>query len=124
MIADGAVQREATDARRQALREARVHVIVAAAAEDADAGGTRLHRIGPGLARRLGVGDGRVLECLGAGRAVPLRGKVRIEPDLPPDRLPLGPVGRKVLGVGDGERVWVRTVPGVLYPEDWREAAA
>ena len=124
VIANGGLDADATGARRRELRDERVYATVVESAADSDAGGTRLHRIGPDLAERLGVEDGRVLECLSDGRSVPLRGKARVEPELAPGRLLLGPVGRKVLGVGAGDRVWVRNVPGVLYPEDLQAANA
>ena len=119
-IEAGMVDFDATEARRRELREARVYATVVEKAADSGASGTRLYQISSDLARHLGVGDGQVLECLSVGRSVPLRGKARIEPDLASGQLLLGPVGCKVLGVGAGDRIWVRRVPGVLYPEECR----
>lgn len=117
VVVDADLDADATEARRGELRQARVYATVLESAADLDAGGTRLHRIDPDLARRLGVGDGQVLECLSACRSVPLRGKARIEAELASGDLPLGPVARRVLGVGAGDRVRIRRVPGVLYPD-------
>ena len=120
VIVNAALDTDATESRRRELREARTYATVVESGVDSDAAGTRLHRIDPDLARRLGVSDGQVLECLSADRSVPLRGKARIEPELAPSQLSLGPVGRKVLGVGAGNRVLVRRVPGVLYPGEFQ----
>jgi len=68
------------------------------------------------VAERLGAKDGHVLECIGAGRA-PLRGKARINAEIAPDQTPIGPLGRKVLGPRQSDKIWLRKVPGALYPE-------
>ena len=116
VIADGCVDSAATTKCRQALIAARVYLPVELLEIDHIYGGSRLWEIGPRLAERLGVTDGRVLECLRAGRA-PLRGRTRIGRDFDEDRIPVGPIARKVLGVDPGDKVWLRPVPGVLYAE-------
>ncbi|MBI4182964.1 MAG: hydantoinase B/oxoprolinase family protein [Proteobacteria bacterium] len=116
VIRDGAVDASQTVARRRDLLAERVFVLVDAGEQDTVDGGTRLWEIGPALAERLRVADREVLECIHSGRA-PLRGLARIRPGLPPDRLAIGPVGRTALGAQRGDEVWLRKVPGVLYPE-------
>ena len=115
VIEGGVVDDSGTQERRRRLAAERVFVSVVP--EDADSfdEGTRLWEISPVLAERLQATDGHVLECISAGRA-PLRGKARINSRLRADRTPVGPVGRKVLGAGQRDKVWLRKVPGALYP--------
>ena len=114
VIADGVVDAPATEERRRRLAAERVFVSVVPEDEDSFDEGTRLWEIGPALAERLQANDGHVLECISAGRA-PLRGRARINARVLPDQTPIGPVGRKVLGAREWDRVWLRKVPGVLY---------
>lgn len=116
VIADGDVDAAATTKRRRSLVAARIAVPVEPSMRDGFDGGDRLWEIGPRLAERLGVTDGQVLECLRAGRA-PLRGLTRVDAAFGEGRIPVGPIARKVLGVGRGDEVWLRPVLGVLYPE-------
>ena len=116
VIQGGVIDIPGTKARRERLAAQRVFVSLLAEEEDTIDEGTRLWKISPDLAERLQAKDGHVLECINADRA-PLRGKARIVTGLPPDRMSIGPVGRKVLGVKPPDTVWLRKVPGALYPK-------
>ena len=116
VLADSGVDSAATTKCRQTLIAARTFLPVERSERDHIDGGDRLWEIGTRLAERLGVTDGQVLECLRVGRA-PLRGRARIGPEFDEDRILVGPIARKVLGVGPGDEVWLRPVPGVLYAE-------
>jgi N-methylhydantoinase B len=109
VIVDGSVDLAATEARRRELRDAREYVVAAAADEDEfDDDGSRIVRISPGLAGRLGVGDGDLVELIPTERPT-VKSWVRIDPELADDGTRLGPVSRQMCGVEDGERVWIRT---------------
>jgi N-methylhydantoinase B len=115
VVLDGCVSIAATEQRRRQLAAQRVFVAVTVAKEDVVEANARLHLIGPALAARLHVKNGDILECL-RDRRPPLRGMARIDSRAGSEQIPLGPIGRKVLGVASGDRVWIRTVPGALYP--------
>lgn len=115
IIDDGKVDNRATDARRQQLRAARVVARMVPREHDTIDGGTRMWDIGRTLAEHLHAEDGHVLECIRKGKA-PLRGKARINVDLDGPDVPVGPLARRVLGGEAGDTMWIRTVPGTLYP--------
>ena len=105
-----------TEARRKQSAAERIFVSLMPEDEDSIDEGTRLWQISPVLAERLQAKDGHVLECIVAGRA-PLRGKARINTEIPPEQTPIGPKGRKVLGARQADKIWLRKVPAALYPE-------
>ena len=115
IIDNGAVATAATETRRRELAAKRVFASIVARDDDTIDGGTRRWEIGPDLAKRLHADDGQVLECIRQGRA-PLRGKARINVELDGSDILVGPLARKVIGEGLDDPVWIRLVPGVLYP--------
>ena len=76
--ADGAVDGPATAGRRRALRDARIHVAVQAANEEMRAGAKREFAVPPGVAERLGIGDGDLVELI-AGAGPLVRGWARVD---------------------------------------------
>jgi len=115
VVRDGAVDAAATEQRRRQLANDRIIVSVVAHDRDAIDGGTRLWEISPALAGPLECANGAVLECVRPGRT-PLRGRARIDAALSANEIRVGPRGRGVLGAQPGDRVWLRVVPGALYP--------
>ncbi len=75
--ADGAVDGSATGRRRRALRDARIHVTVQAANEEMHNGAKREFVVPPGVAERLGIGDGDLVELI-AGAGPLVRGWARV----------------------------------------------
>lgn len=120
---DGSVDAAATEVRRKALEEARCVLRVIATAA-ADAGeyehGRRWVRIGAASARQHGFVDGAPLEVVLAVGA-PLRAWTRVDNALPADGVWLGPEGSQILGVGQGDKVWLR--PLALGPAELRSDA-
>ena len=116
VIRDGVIDVRGTKERRKRAAAERVFLSLVSEEEDSIDEGTRLWQISPDVAERLGAKDGHVLECICAGRA-PLRGKARINAEIAPDQTPIGPLGRKVLGPRQLDKIWLRKVPGALYPE-------
>ena len=115
VVDGGVVDVPATKKRRRQLSSQRVFVEVQEQGTDSTVSGYRAWEISPETASRLRVEDGHVLECISDGRA-PLRGVARINAQLPTSQLPTGPVGRKILGRRQGEKVRLRAVANVLYP--------
>jgi N-methylhydantoinase B len=108
-IEDGAVDIEATEERRAAMRDGRSLLEVGDADEDDyDEDGRRLARISPAVAARLGVESGEILEYVPTERAA-LRVWALIDEELDGDLTPLGPRGREICGVRPGERIWLRS---------------
>lgn len=75
--ADGVVDGSATGRRRRALRDARIHVAVEAANEEMHDGAKREFAVPPGVAERLGIGDGDLVELV-AGAGPLVRGWARV----------------------------------------------
>ena len=75
--ADGGVDGPATGRRRRALRDGRIHVAVQAANEEMYAGAKREFVVPSGVAERLGIGDGDLVELI-AGAGPLVRGWARI----------------------------------------------
>ncbi len=110
---EGAVDQEATAARRAALRAARRRLPVQADERDpyvGERGRHRMLRLAPELARSLGLGAGDLVELLGRHPA-PLRAWIRLDPEVPPGVVSLDRFGLRVLGVEPGGEVEVRRLP-------------
>jgi hypothetical protein len=105
---DGAVDAAATDARRNELRGARVFVRIEPANEDDIDGPRRRFALSAGLAARLGIGDGALIELRGEG-AVALRGWVRVAGGAD-DAVPVGPSALRLLAATPGDRIELRAV--------------
>jgi len=93
---------------RRKNRGERVTVNLVSVAEDVfDDNGCRVCTLSPAAARLIGVEDGDMMEHIGSN-AAPLRGWVCISEDLNKSDLPVGPIGKSILGVDDGGDVWIR----------------
>jgi len=67
----------------------------------------RICRLNPADAQGAGLADGAIVELV-AARAAPLRAWLVADADVAAGRVPLDPLGRRVLGVAAGEPLWVR----------------
>lgn len=116
---EGAVDPAATTALRKQLHDARLRVTVTA--DDSlepyvgRKGRRRVLALAPPTAQRLGVAEDDMVEMLGNNPA-PLRAWVQISPDTGDGRIRLDEFGRRVLGVGEGERVELRALPTTPVP--------
>ncbi len=109
--ADGAVDPR-TEAMRETLRAARIHVTLQLANDDSRDGPRRLFPLPAEIAGRLGVGEGDLVE-LSTGRGAAVRGWVAIAQAADDGALRLGPRGLGLLDASPGDRVEVRVVrPG------------
>ena len=67
----------------------------------------RLCRLNPADAQRAGLADGAIVELV-AARAAPLRAWLVADADVAAGRVPLDPLGRRVLGVAAGAPLHIR----------------
>jgi N-methylhydantoinase B len=74
-----------------------------------DKRGSRLCPLSSPMAARLGVADGYLVEYF-AEEGYPLRAWVKVEDTLGETDTPLGPLGRKILKVKDGDLIEIRTI--------------
>jgi hypothetical protein len=72
-----------------------------------DARGCRVCLLSREISTQLGVSDGDMVEYV-AKIGAPLRAWVKIEPNLPPEALPLGPIGRQILNVQEDTLLEIR----------------
>ena len=118
---DGRIDEEATKRRRAELTARRPRLAVQADERDAYEGRRgkhRVQRLAPGLASRLGMAEGDLVEMLGRHPA-PLRAWVRIDTDALDDLVPLDSLGRRILGVEPGATVELRRLWSPTAPPDW-----
>jgi N-methylhydantoinase B len=115
VIRNGKVDLARTEKQRRKLASERVTVSIDPQDTDRIDNGTRIWEIGAELAKKLGVADGHVLECVNQSGA-PLRGVARINKKLNGSCIPVGLLARKALQEPAG-RIWIRPVPGVLYKD-------
>jgi len=115
---DGDVDVEATKRRRAELTAMRPRLAVRADERDAYEGGRgkhRVQRLAPGLASRLGIAEGDLVEMLGRHPA-PLRAWVRIDGDTADDEVPLDSLARRILGIEPGATVELRRLSSPTAP--------
>jgi N-methylhydantoinase B len=74
-----------------------------------DKRGCRLCPLSSTMAARLGVADGYLVEYL-AEEGYPLRAWVKVEDTLGENETVLGPLGRKILKVEDGDLIEIRVI--------------
>ncbi len=108
---DNAPDDMATHAERERLRAARVIVAMQAAEQDEFDGPRRRIRVPPGIAARLGVSDGALVELATDTCGSALRGWVCI--DASASGVPMGPRGLGVLGAQPGSLVEIRVAPAI-----------
>jgi N-methylhydantoinase B len=117
----GEVDAAATAAERTRLAAARRRFPVVGDERDpydGRRGKHRLVRLAPGLAHALGLTTGDLVEMLGRHPA-PLRAWVRVDDAAPAEQVALDALGRRILGVADGDGVEIRRlstppIPGGL----------
>ncbi len=109
---DGAPDMLATLAIRTDLKNARQMVSLVASNEDHMDGPRRRFVLSRGLAGRLDVDEGALIELRGPA-AVPLRGWVHISDAAADDGLPLGPDALRLTGASPGDRIEARPVQSV-----------
>jgi len=107
--ADGKVDEAATVDERERARSARLDLRVAAVDLDAFDGSRRRIEVSPSVARRLGLGEGDLMELATPTCGSALRGWAHVG-ETEGTALMLGPSGRAVLGVKAGDMIEVRAV--------------
>jgi len=110
LTADGRVDEDATKRLRAELTALRRRLSVRADERDAYEGGRgkhRVQRLAPGLASRLGVAEGDLVEMLGRHPA-PLRAWVKLDGGTPDDQVPLDSLARRILGIEAGATIELR----------------
>ncbi len=109
-LRNGEVDLARTEEIRQEVRRRRLYLKVVAADEDEfDERGCRVSRLAPDVASLVGVRDGDMIDHVAAVGA-PLRAWVVVSGDASSEGIPIGPVGRKILGVEPGDDLWVRAL--------------
>ena len=106
---DGAPDMLATLALRTDLQNNRQMVSLAASNEDHMDGPRRRFVLSRGLAERLGIDDGALIELRGPA-AVPLRGWAQLSNSATDDILPLGPDALRLIGASPGDQIEARAV--------------
>jgi N-methylhydantoinase B len=104
------VDATATDALRQRLRDARIHLVSVAEENSYRPGKVSRHRIcrlNAADAEAAGVAQGSLVELDSAG-AAPLRAWAVIDDGVAPGTCPIDPHGRRMLALANGDRVELR----------------
>ena len=118
LVGDGTVDIQATGIERDSRRSSRL-IIDLAASSGGEFDGTRRHiNLPAGVADRLGVGDGDLVELSMPSSAAALRGWAHITSPTAtgdsPASLELGPMGLAVLGAKPGDTVEIRSLRSML----------
>ncbi len=110
ILAGDVVDLEATLLCRDQLAAQRVRLTVGdVASDDYDERDLRLCRLSAESAERLGVAEGQLVEYL--GKAAPLlRAWVQVSDEVADAVAPIGPRGRRILGLEANDDVWIRPV--------------
>ena len=87
-------------------------VSLASSNEDHMDGPRRCFVFSPGLAERVEIDEGALIELRGSA-AVPLRGWVRISDSATDDTLALGPDALRLIGASPGDQIEARAVLSV-----------
>lgn len=108
-IVDGNVDLVATKHLRQQLKDERANAVIQPWIGDEYLNGFRLCILTPSAARKLNVGDRDLVEIVNPNGA-PLRGFVRVLEGNPGADVAcyLGPMGKRILGIGDGSKIELR----------------
>jgi N-methylhydantoinase B len=115
---DGEVDSQATRIERDNRRSSRLTVDLTSSSEGEFDGARRRINLPADVARRLGIGDGDLIELAMPTSAAALRGWAQIASSTATGdgraSLPLGPVGLAVLGARPGDTVEVRSLRSML----------
>jgi len=112
------VDATATDALRQRLRDARIHLVSVAEENSYRPGKVSRHRIcrlNAADAEAAGVAQGSLVE-LDSARAAPLRAWAVIDDGVAPGTCPIDPHGRRMLALANGDRVELRLLGALKNP--------
>ena len=110
VIEDGQVDEKRTRELRDEIGSRRCYFRIAESqSDDYDERGCRLCRLGRGAADRLGVEDGDMVEYVSRTTA-PVRAWARVTDTAGDDAAPLGPIGRSMLKLSEGDEIWIRPV--------------
>ena len=112
------VDATATEALRQRLREARIHLVSVAEDNSYRPGKVSRHRIcrlNAADAEAAGVAQGSLVE-LDSARAAPLRAWAVIDDGVAPGTCPIDPHGRRMLGLADGDHIELRLLGAAKNP--------
>ena len=105
---EGGVEAATTREARSRLRQARLELVIHPSDADIYDGARRRIELPRAFADRLGLADGDLIELATATSGSALRGWVRMGEGN--GKVSLGPMGRTILGVSDGDTVAVRAV--------------
>ena len=110
VIQDGQVDRAKTQALRQKLSEQRRYCeVIDRAEDDYDERGCRLCILSREAGARIGARDGDMVEYVSKTTA-PLRAWVKLDDGLAGEGAPIGPIGRSILRLAPGDKVWLRSL--------------
>jgi N-methylhydantoinase B len=112
------VDATATDALRQRLCDARIHLVSVAEENSYRPGKVSRHRIcrlNAADAEAAGVAQGSLVE-LDSARAAPLRAWAVIDDGVAPGTCPIDPHGRRMLALANGDRVELRLLGALKNP--------
>ena len=110
VIENGQVDETRTRELRDHLRSERSYFrVVHSASDEFDGRGLRMCPLSNEAANGLGVADGDMVEYVSRTRA-PVRAWARVADDVDAGVAPIGPIGRSMLKLSDGDDVWIRPV--------------
>ena len=95
--------------RRELGQRRRYYEVVESGRDDFDPRGCRLCPLSRRVADQIGVKDRDMMEYV-AQVGPPLRAWVKVADDALGEGVSIGPIGRKILNVSGGDRVWVRAL--------------
>lgn len=108
VIIRGEVDQDRTQELRQQIRGQRQHFkVIGSETDEYHERGWRLCSMNREAAVDIGVEDGDPVEYIGKG-SMPLRAWIKVVDNLPKEGIPLGPAGRKILQVEEGDLVEIR----------------
>jgi len=116
VIEGGEIDREETDRRRLGMKKERLFLQAGILEGEELEHGRRIVELNPDAARRIGVADGDLLECVNPLGA-PLRVWAKILPDLQGTHFQIGTLGMKLLRIRPGAQVELRRI-GVAGPAE------
>lgn len=105
------VDEDATAKKRGVLRAGKTSLTVIAADQDDFFDGRRMCSVSASTLRQLGASEGALIEFVSPVGA-PLRAWIAVSNSTSEGFVPIGPIGRAILGVGQGQAVEVRLLQG------------
>ena len=119
---NGAVDLTETEKQRRKLEGRRIHTtIIASDTDEFDHRGCRITDLGKTDADAIGVKDGDTMEFV-ATVGSPLRAWINVVDSADDEGVPMGPIGRKILNLSEGDRVWIRRL-NLYIPKSFVKAS-